>query len=102
MSTRDNTNDRQRPNSNTISPAPIFLACAIIVIIIWSLSWVLITKNIEQPERQGVFGDMFGAVNSLFSGLAFAGLLVTLYFQRYDLALQQEQIKDARKEVQEQ
>lgn len=35
--------------------------------------------------RSGTFGDAFGALNALFSGLAFSGVLITLYFQRKDL-----------------
>ncbi|AWV35172.1 hypothetical protein [Paenibacillus odorifer] len=37
---------------------------------------------------RGTFGDMFGAVNALFSGLAFAGLIFTIILQRKDLKLQ--------------
>lgn len=32
--------------------------------------------------RGGQFGDQFGAVNALFSGLAFAGLIITILQQR--------------------
>lgn len=35
---------------------------------------------------RGQFGDKFGAVNALFSGLAFAGIIITLLLQRRDLA----------------
>lgn len=35
--------------------------------------------------RSGTFGDAFGALNALFSGLAFSGVLVTLLLQRKDL-----------------
>ena len=30
----------------------------------------------------GTFGDNFGALNALFSGLAFAGVIVTILIQR--------------------
>lgn len=36
--------------------------------------------------RSGTFGDAFGALNALFSGLAFSGVLITLLLQRKDLA----------------
>jgi hypothetical protein len=36
--------------------------------------------------RSGTFGDAFGTLNALFSGFAFSGVLITLYFQRRDLA----------------
>ncbi|WP_162240131.1 putative phage abortive infection protein [Pseudomonas sp. FH1] len=41
----------------------------------------------ELPEliRKGEFGDSFGTLNALFSGLAFSGVLITLLLQRRDL-----------------
>ena len=67
-------------------------------------------------EERGTFGDMFGAVGSLFSGLAFAGVIVTmlqqsetLKLQRKDLRnqtesieLQRQEIANTNKELQEQ
>lgn len=38
---------------------------------------------------RGTFGDSFGAVNGLFTGLAFAGTLYAIWLQRKDLAAQQ-------------
>lgn len=42
---------------------------------------------------------MFGAVNALFSGLAFAGLIVTLLYQKEELKLQREELKETRNEL---
>ncbi|MGW8444263.1 hypothetical protein ACWGXJ_25465 [Paenibacillus sp. S33] len=39
---------------------------------------------------RGTFGDMFGSVNVLFSGLAFAAVVYTIQLQRQDLELQRE------------
>lgn len=36
-------------------------------------------------EKRGQFGDMFGFLGALFSGLAFAGLIVTIRQLREDL-----------------
>jgi len=44
--------------------------------------------------QSGLFGDTFGALTSLFSGLAFAGLLVTIWQQKEDLSLTRKEIKD--------
>ena len=38
--------------------------------------------EIGDSEKQGQFGDQFGAVNALFSGLAFAGLIFTIILQK--------------------
>ncbi len=66
----------------------------IIVIVLLYISYYYITHNIPAAER-GSFGDMFGAVNALFSGLAFAGMIVTLNLQRKDIESQR---KDAEKQ----
>ncbi len=47
---------------------------------------------IPEWQNSGVFGDTFGAINSLFSGLAFAGLLYTIFLQSRELKLQREEL----------
>ncbi len=51
-----------------------------------------------QPEP-GVFGDMFGFVNALFSGLAFAGLIYAIWLQRIELRLQRRELEATREEL---
>ena len=82
------------------------------VIIIWGLSWFLICKLIPEPSNsstsssywteRGTFGDMFGAVNSLFSGLAFAGVIIAILLQRKELELQREELELTRGEFKKQ
>lgn len=48
--------------------------------------------------QRGIFGDMFGAVNAVFSGLAFAGIIISLYLQRIDLKNQFEEIQQTNRE----
>ncbi len=40
-------------------------------------------KEVEHisPEKRGLFGDSTGFINTLFSSLAFAGVILTLYWQ---------------------
>lgn len=47
----------------------------------------------------GVFGDTFGAINSLFSGLAFAGLLYTIILQSRELKLQRDELSLTREQL---
>lgn len=68
------------------------------VIVIWLGSWCLIETYIDSEDK-GVFGDQFGAVNALFSGLAFAGLIVTLLYQKEELKLQREELAQTRGEL---
>ena len=71
----------------------------VLVLIIWILSTVLIITGIDNWPDRGTFGDLFGAVNALFSGLAFAGLIYTIVLQKEDLALQRNEIALNRKEL---
>lgn len=47
----------------------------------------------------GTFGDMFGMVNSLFSGLAFVGLIHTIRLQMHEISLQRQDLKLTRNEL---
>ena len=69
------------------------------VFAIWLLSWGLIDLCISECDDRGTFGDKFGAVNALFSGLAFAGLIVTLLYQKEELKLQREELAQTREEL---
>lgn len=48
---------------------------------------------------RGQLGDMFGLVNSLFSGLAFAGVILAILLQREELSLQRKELKLTRDEL---
>ncbi|MFY0628722.1 MAG: hypothetical protein JXR07_20685 [Reichenbachiella sp.] len=65
-----------------------------LVVIIW-LSYTLITLKVFEIEDAAAFGDSFGGINALFSGLAFAGLLYTIYLQREDLRVTKEEMRRA-------
>ncbi len=67
----------------------------ILVVTLWGMSGItLIALYGTMPDSPGTFGDMFGAINALFSGLAFAGLIYTILQQREELDLtRQEFIK---------
>ena len=62
------------------------------VSVAWLMSWDLITRQFGNPTGSGKFGDMFGAVNALFSGLAFAGVIVAILMQREELNLQRKEL----------
>lgn len=78
----------------------IIFAFAVLFIIAVCLLFVCFMK--EQPwgmDKRGQFGDMFGALGAVFSGLAFAGLIVTLIQQHDDLKLQREDLRLQRQEI---
>lgn len=70
-----------------------------LVVVIWILSTLLILFGLDNWADRGTFGDLFGAVNALFSGLAFAGLIYTIVLQKQDLELQRNEIALNRKEL---
>lgn len=70
-----------------------------VVLILWVLSWLFIPYFLNEWKDRGTFGDMFGAVNSLFSGLAFAGLIYTIYLQSKELSLQRDELEQTRIEL---
>ena len=47
----------------------------------------------SQPTCAGGFGDQYGVLNTLFTGLAFVGLIATILLQRKDLELQRKELK---------
>ena len=60
--------------------------------VIWISGWF--------PElEKGEFGDTFGALNALFAGLAFAGVIWAILLQRKELELQRQELKDTRAEI---
>lgn len=68
------------------------------VIILFLLNFSMIFFVSEENTR-GTFGDQFGAVNALFSGMAFAGLIYTIILQRRDLEIQRHDLKLQREEI---
>lgn len=89
-------NNKQEENKhNRLVMAAMFL----LVVMLWFSSWLIITHYIKDPTNQGTFGDTFGAVNALFSGLAFAGLIATLLYQKEELKLQREELQQTREEL---
>ena len=68
------------------------------VILLFLLNFSMIFY-IDGENTRGTFGDQFGAVNALFSGLAFTGLIYTIILQRRDLEIQRHDLKLQREEI---
>lgn len=64
------------------------VTAAISVLLLWSISLYML---VDLPDR-GTFGDMFGAVNALFSGFAFAGVIIAIILQSQELKAQREEL----------
>jgi CRISPR/Cas system CMR-associated protein Cmr5 small subunit len=71
----------------------------VIICLIWFISAIVVYKIRPDWGKRGQFGDMFGGINSLFSGLAFAGLIYTIILQRKELTLQRKELILTRNEL---
>lgn len=77
----------------------VLVKLIILVIFIWALSAILIIAFLPEWSDRGTFGDLFGAVNALFSALAFAVLIYTIILQRMEIKQNREEIVLNRKEL---
>jgi hypothetical protein len=78
----------------------ILIKLIFLVVLIWALSAWLIMFFVSEWSERGTFGDLFGAVNALFSGLAFAVLIYTIILQREEIKENRREIVLNRKELQ--
>lgn len=69
---------------------------AILIIIIWYNFFTF--NDGKEWEVRGQLGDSFGVLNTLFSGLALAGIILTILLQRNELGLQREELRLTREE----
>jgi preprotein translocase subunit SecG len=65
---------------------PIYII--LVVIILWVSVAVAIFLLLPSWSDRGNFGSMFGAISSLFTGTALAGVTYTVYLQQNELLLQ--------------
>lgn len=76
-----------------------FLTNPFVLVFIIVFAWTCSGYILYSFENRGTFGDMFGAINALFSGLAFAGVIYAILLQRKELELQREELKMTREEL---
>ena len=83
-----------KPEEKTTSVKWLWALLALIFIV-WGISGLMLYG----VKERGTFGDMFGAINALFSGCAFATLIFTIWMQREELGLQRRELELTRKEM---
>lgn len=81
----------------------ILIGLVVLVLLIFFASWLIIKIHYsgvtDYNGSRGTFGDQFGAVNALFSALAFAGLIYTIILQTKELGFQRKELEENRKEM---
>ncbi len=87
-------------NTSSSSWLP-FALLVVVVIILWLMSPVVINliSGSNDLAGKGQFGDSYGALNALFSGLAFAGLGYAIYLQRQELAETRKSLLDQKQDA---
>lgn len=92
--------DKSRPKAASVW-RPIVWACTAIFVL-WFISLNLLVSGGEcDVGVLGPLGDSFGALNALFSGLAFAGVITALILQNREIDLQRRDLRatlDAQRE----
>lgn len=85
------------------SSLTIYIIVALATVIgLWFLNLLVALVFHDYNSDSGTFGDTFGIVTSLFSGLAFAGIIISIFLQSKELMLQRRQLSLQAKELHDQ
>lgn len=91
------TNFKDELEESSVSFILVAFFIVILVIFLW-LGTIYYFKGWTESAKSS-FGDMFGSVNALFSGLALSGIILTILLQRKELSLQRKELRETRKEL---
>lgn len=83
----------------TGTPLRTFAILCFVIVAMLFLGGMVIYNLIDNWSDRASFGDMFGAINALFAGLAFAGVIYAILLQRRELELQRLELKLTRDEL---
>ncbi|HUH59499.1 MAG TPA: hypothetical protein VL001_05415 [Candidimonas sp.] len=83
--------NRDMFNVHNLKKRP-FVPLLISGVLMWLVSIPVVIALYGNPGSSNEFGDMFGAVNSLFSGLALGGIIYAIIIQRHELILTREEL----------
>lgn len=89
--------DPEMKTSKTLIPLLIAL-----VLLMWVASAVLAFHWFGKPDNPGIWGDTFGAINALFSGLALAGVAYAIILQQKEIEAQRIESEQSRAQLAEQ
>jgi uncharacterized membrane protein len=64
--------------------------------------WFLLNFFLSNWSQRALFGESFGALNSLISGLTLAGLVIALFLQIREVHLQNQELQLQRREIEDQ
>lgn len=92
--------DKTKPTKSHQNQQWLFLIPIILVGgYLFFILWLTQPISVLSIDKAGVLGDSFGMLNALFTGLAFAGLYLTLKLQQEDLKMMSKESADTREEM---
>jgi len=75
------------------------IACILVAYCVGCVTYGVISWKFLGVTNAAAFGDMFGALNAFFAGLAFLGVIWAITLQKDQLALQARELELQRKEL---
>jgi hypothetical protein len=93
--------EEEKEGRTSISWKPlVWIGVGVIGIIgFQSLFALVVMKSITPWPNRSAFGEMFGGLNTFFSGLAFCGLIYAIYLQNRELTYQRRELRLQRGEL---
>ena len=77
----------------------MFVWAVVAVLLLCAAYTLWLRYSIPKLEERAHFGEAYGGLAALFSGLAFAGVIVAIAMQREELRLQRKELKLTRGEL---
>jgi hypothetical protein len=109
VSEKKTSNDHKSFLDDTWFAVLMLVITSILVWIVWRKVPQCLGEGLTPATETGTFGDSFGSVNALFTGLAFAGLVFSILLQQRQIRLQRadylsqlNEMKGSRESVEEQ
>lgn len=76
-------------STSSVKPSlGLWIKISVFVILIVLLYPSVLHLFIDKDSEKGLLGDSFGLLNTLFTGLAFSGVIITILMQRHELIKQ--------------
>jgi hypothetical protein len=95
---KETDSDSLENQKRQINIGVIIAVC--VVLIAFAANWFF--QIDEKFDARGTFGDSFGVVNALFSGLAFIGVVYAVLLQQLEVKMQRHELELTRKVMQAQ
>ena len=81
------------------NPWKIGFLIVAIAVVLWIGYGIIVPHLFMDWQKSSQFGDMFGGIGALFSGLALAGVVIAVLMQKEELELQREELVATREEI---